>query len=397
MRVFLFSCVVMVHTVGTINFDDDIHRQMSFLSMLMHYTRYGFVFVTLFVLCLGYVKRDLDPRTFWRTRFSTIVLPYLLWSVIYVVANAWMLSDDPIPGIGELARESALGILRGDAKYHLYFLLISMQIYLLFPLIRLLIRKTEGHHGKLLVGAGVLQMTVWCAIVFTDPQTGVLAVIDDHAWKTLPTYALFAAAGALFAFHFDRIDGWVRSHVPQIVALSAPGAAFSIGFYIYITGPDHVPYLAASALNPATLPWHIGAVAVLYLVAAAWNARRGDGTGIVSRIVDLGAHRAFGVFAVHPLVIDLLHKAGLARWLYSAFPESTLARSSLLTIAVIAVSLAVVEVLLRSPLSKPLVARPREPLNIVSRLRSRKQQDSPGTQSAQESQGTHETRDARKT
>lgn len=358
MRVSLFTCVVMVHTVGTINLEDVV-RRMSLLSMLIHFTRYGFVFVTLFVLCLAYSKRSLQPLTFWRTRFSTIVLPYVVWSAVYVVTDAWMLSPDDLPGIGELAENAGLGILRGDAKYQMYFLLISMQIYLFFPLIRMLIRKTVGRHGLLLAGAFVIQMGTWCAITFLHPQGGVLAVVHEHAWKTLPTYAFFAAAGALSAYHFDRVDSWFRSHIPQVLALSVIGASFSIGTYMYLTEPGNVPKVASSSVNPASLPWFLAAVAVLYLIAAAWNDHRGDGTGVIGRIVDFGSHRAFGVFAVHPLVIDLLHKAGFARWLFSAFPESTTTRSLILVLAVIAVSLVFVEVLLRSPIAKVTVARSR--------------------------------------
>lgn len=367
MRVSLFTCVVIVHSVGTINLDDVV-REMSGMSMLFHFTRYGFVFVTLFVLCVAYRKRQVRPVSFWRYRFSTIVLPYVLWSAIYVLSDAWLLSPDGIPGIGELAHNAGLGILRGDAKYHLYFLLISMQIYLLFPLIRSLIRKTMGHHGLLLAGAGVLQMSTWCAIAFTDPQSPVLAVVHEHAWKTLPTYAFFAAAGALCAYHFDRVDGWFRSHVPLVLALCAIGATISIGAYTAVTDPGHVPDIAASPVNPATLPWHVAAIAVLYLIGTAWNDRRGDGTGWVGRAVDFGSLRAFGVFAAHPLVIDLVHKAGLGTWLFSAFPESSIVRSTILFVAVLAGSLVLVETLLRTPLSKQLMARPRVNLGVPRRL-----------------------------
>ena len=50
------------------------------------------------------------------------------------------------------------------ARYHLYFLLVSMQIYLLFPLIRWVLRKTEGYHRWLLAAAVAYQFWLTCAL-----------------------------------------------------------------------------------------------------------------------------------------------------------------------------------------------------------------------------------------
>ena len=40
------------------------------------------------------------------------------------------------------------------SRYHMYFLLVSMQIYLLFPLIRWTAKKTEGYHWWLCAASG---------------------------------------------------------------------------------------------------------------------------------------------------------------------------------------------------------------------------------------------------
>ena len=41
-----------------------------------------------------------------------------------------------------------VALVTGTASYHLYFLLVSMQLYLVFPLLRRLLRATAGRHRE---------------------------------------------------------------------------------------------------------------------------------------------------------------------------------------------------------------------------------------------------------
>src|SRR5699024_1513494 len=97
--------------------------------------------------------------------------------------------------------------------------------------------------------------------------------------------------------------------------------------------------------------------ALFFIVGQAWDDRRGDGTGLFARIVEFGAVRAFGIFAVHPLVIDLIHQTDFVDWLYRTYPDTTLQRSILLVLATLVGSLCLVELILHTPLARILVAR----------------------------------------
>ncbi len=61
----------------------------------------------------------------------------------------------------------------GTAWYHLYFLLVSMQIYLVFPLILWLVRKTAGHHGVLLAISAVIQLALTSWLMYGGAHVGV--------------------------------------------------------------------------------------------------------------------------------------------------------------------------------------------------------------------------------
>src|SRR5699024_128736 len=73
---------------------------------------------------------------------------------------------------------------------------------------------------------------------------------------------------------------------------------------------------------------------------------------------------AFGIFAVHPLVLDLIHHTNFVDWLYATFPDATAPRSILLGTVTLIGTLSAVELILHTPLSRVLVAR-----NLVRPLR----------------------------
>nr|WP_280435844.1 acyltransferase [Nocardia carnea] len=355
-RVALFTLVVASHTHGT---TPDVAGGTGVMATVGHTTRYGFVAITVFVLFLGYSDRTVSPVAFWRRRFGQIVLPYLAWSVLYTVFLVWWDDAAPTPGAGELARDSVSSILTGDGWYHLYFLLISMQIYLLFPALQWLIARTAGHHLELLAVAVTIQLAMF--VLFDWP--GGPAVLGwgtyHHLWKTLPMYALFAVMGALLAVHFERVDAWIRAHLPVVVTAAALGCAYGIIGHLRDVDAGIHPARNSSPWNPQFLPLFVGALVLLYLVGMLWNDHRGAGTGVVGRVVGYGALRAFGVFAVHPMMIDIVYRVLPVDWLLAPVPHL---RSTVLTVIVLAASLAVVEIALRTPLSSVLVARPRQPL-----------------------------------
>lgn len=351
-RVWLFTLVLMVHTAGSINWDQDHVRGMQLFTMLVHSARYGFVFVTGFVLFLAYYRSSITAPAFWRRRFGFVVLPYLAWSVIYVLTDFWFYAPS-MPDAGTVAGDIGQSILEGNAKYQMYFLLISMQIYLFFPVVRALLRRCEGHHGKVMAGSVALQMGIFALFTYYHPDLDWYG----HMWKTLPTYAMFLVGGALAAIHYDRFAGWVRRWRWWLVGLSIAGATFTIVMFFVTTGAYYIPQHAYAAWSVQNMPWYLGSVALFFIIAQAWDNRRGDGTGFVARMVDYGSIRAFGIFAVHPLVIDLIHQTDFVDWLYSTFPDATFPRSALLIIVTLIGSLSLVELILHTPLSRVLVAR----------------------------------------
>jgi surface polysaccharide O-acyltransferase-like enzyme len=356
MRVITFACVVLIHTVGTVMSHNTV--AVGGLSYLMHYTRYAFVAITAFVLFLGYYRRDEGVLPFYRRRFGLVVLPYLLWSGVYL---SLILSTTEWRGVWGTARYVLHNIVYGASWYHLYFLLVSMQIYLLFPLMRWVVRRTEGHHGLLLAGSWVLQLGYMYLVAFVPPLPGYAGwIIWGRSWTLLPMYIGFAAIGALAAVHYERMHEWVKAHLGLLGGVAAAGlVASGVIFYVRVFDLGSSPAHAAMAMHPAQVVPALAAILGLYVLGPVWLARRRDDS-FLAKTVDAGSVRAFGIYAIHPLAIWLLGK-WFTPALFAAIPYNAV-RVPVLVVAVYLASLAMVEVLLRSPLSKQLVARDRLPV-----------------------------------
>ncbi|MGO3327320.1 acyltransferase [Gordonia sp. (in: high G+C Gram-positive bacteria)] len=363
-RVVLFAGVVVAHSVSMINTDQDVLRSAQLVGTLLHLTRYGFVAVTLFVLVLSMRGRTMSPVQFWRRRFGLIVAPYLVWTIIYTATDHLVIAGNPFPSPGRYLQDLGFAIIAGTGKYQLYFLLISMQIYLFFPAISWLIDRTINRPWSVLSAAVAIQILVFATYQWLPrPRGYAWDQVYEHAWKALPMYTLFVAIGALMAVHLDSVQAWLRAHLVPVVISCLIGTSASVAVYLWMTAPGDVPWQATTPWNPPLLLWLVSGVVLLWLVAMVWDGLRTTGHKVGARAVSYATIRAFGVFAVHPLILDLLARAGFFGELHAWFPGSAATRTTILVIIVLALSLIVVDLLLRTPAAKWLVARDRVPLS----------------------------------
>lgn len=350
-RVIAFACVVAVHLAGEVNDLNDVG--WGAVSFVMHYARYAFICVTAFVLCYGYYRSDQPARVFYRRRFGQIVLPYLIWSAIYLAIR---IAETPWRGPGGTLKVILVDTLTGDAWYHLYFLIITMQFYLVFPWFRRLLRRTEGRHGRLLAASWVVQLGYMAVVAWVPRPGGSLGQLWAKSYVLLPMYAGFVMLGALAAVHYRLMHDWVLAHIGLLWTVGIAGLAGSLAGYVFRVAVLDVPVAAARmAMHPLEALLSLAMILLLYLAGTAWLDRRD--TEPLSTVVEIASVRAFGVYASHPFVIWVLG-FWLTPAVLTAIPYA-LPRTVLLLLLTYVGALLVVEVLLRSPLSRLLVARER--------------------------------------
>jgi peptidoglycan/LPS O-acetylase OafA/YrhL len=242
----------------------------------------------------------------------------------------------------------------------MYFLLVTMQMYLVFPLVRWLLRRTEGHHLAVFVVACAYQVALTIAITHHLGGPGPIGGWLHNASPWLPSYVLYIVGGGLAAWHFERLAEFTRRHTRAAMMVMAGGLIAGVGTYcagLYIGGQS--PGVASGVFQPVviveTLAYGWGLLA-LGLRWADAGARHG-------RLAAAGADCSFGIYLAHPLVLQglliLARDTGVLPAIRHAPAAAELAVLLGIAVPVVyAASWALAFLLRRTPLSLVLTGRP---------------------------------------
>jgi peptidoglycan/LPS O-acetylase OafA/YrhL len=237
--------------------------------------------------------------------------------------------------------------------YQLYFLVVIMQFYLVFPLVLMLLRRTRGHHGVVIAAAAAAQV----AIAIGTHWQLFPALMVRYAQEDALSYLLYLVAGGVVAFHLDGVHAWVCRHTRLIVALTVAAALAAEGVYFLAQhGVTTVLGSGSDPFQPSVIPFNIGAITCGYLAAVAlvrpWRSQR------TKAVVRVGSADAYGIYLSQMLFITALTWLGWAK-LSSAVPWPLLC---LLTVGIVfACCIVLTSLLARTPLAVPLTGRQQVP------------------------------------
>jgi len=317
---------------------------------LLHVSREAFFFVSACMLTYTYtsLKRSGLPRFYWR-RFVSVGIPYLCWTVIYYL---YTFRESHYAGTHQALM--ALPDLLYLSYYHLYFLLVIMQFYLVFPLVLMGLRRFKRYHRLIIAAAAVIQVLLVIAM-----HWGWLPVYMSGLWaqKEAPTYVLYLIGGCVAAFHLDKVDAWLRRHARLVVALTALAAMLAVGVFLLAWyGVTTVLGSGTDPFQPSVIPFNLGAIACLYLVGTALVRN-----GRTRKLARIGSDNSYGIYLSQMLFISPLVWLGWARL------DGTVPWPLLCLVTIPAVYLAgfgLTTLLARTPLAVPLTGRPRVALAL---------------------------------
>ena len=320
--------------------------------LLLHVSREGFFFISACMLTYAYAELRLRDGTglrrfYWR-RIVSVVIPYLCWTVIYFF---YLLPTAHYPSL-----VSALDHLASMAETgysQLYFLIVIMQFYLVFPLVLMLLRRTRGHHGLVIAVAAAAQVTI---SIVTHWQL-LPPLMQKYAQRDALSYLLYLVGGGLVAFHLDQVHAWVVRHARLIVALTLAAALAAESIYFLAEhGVTSVLGSGNDPFQPSVIPFNIGAITCGYLASVAlvrpWRSRR------TKAAVRVGSDDAYGIYLSQMLFITALTWLGWGK-LSSTVPWPLLC---LATVGIVfACCIALTGLLARTPLAVPLTGRMQVP------------------------------------
>jgi peptidoglycan/LPS O-acetylase OafA/YrhL len=331
--------------------------------LLLHVSREGFFFISACMLTYAYVNLHLKDRAelrrFYRRRIVSVVIPYLCWTLIYFF---YLLPSSHYPSPGAALLSLATSAESGYIQ--LYFLIVIMQFYLVFPLLLALLRWSRGHHGLVIAVAAAAQVAISIASHwrFLPPQ--LLGAFEE---RDALCYVLYLVGGCVVAFHLEEVHAWVTAHARLIVALTAAAALAAEGvLFLAHSGVTTVLGSGSDPFQPSVIPFNIGAITCGYLAGVAlaqpWRSRR------TRALVRTGSDDAYGIYLSQMLFIDAMSWLGWEK-LSSVMPWPLVCLIAV--VIVFACCVALTSLLARTPLAVPLTGRARQPWSTLLPRRPR--------------------------
>ena len=236
-------------------------------------------------------------------------LPYAAWTVIYYIYTlATPTSTFPYYSlrVGEIFSASGAHYfvhLLTTGYYHLYYLLVIMEFYVLFPLLLLFVRRFAKWHVHLMLAA-VLWQVLYGVLVsshyFGFHLSGFMQT------RLIFSYPVYLVGGVITALHLDDFHAWACRYARLIVALTFTSALLG-ELFVYLARYTGVPVFLRTGsyvFSPMIVPYNVGAILCVYLLGVflvspsrSWRTRSA---------VSSGSDNSYGVYLSQMLWIPLL-------------------------------------------------------------------------------------------
>jgi peptidoglycan/LPS O-acetylase OafA/YrhL len=321
--------------------------------LLLHVSREAFFFISACMLTYAYMNLGrTDLRRFYWRRFVSVGIPYLCWTLIYFF---WGFRDTNYASVS--AALAHLGHLLVTGYYQLYFLLVIMQFYLVFPLVLALLRRTRGHHGLVIAVTALAQLGI-CIVTHWNLLPKVMVT---YAQEDSLEYPLYLIGGGVVAFHLHEVDRWVRRNAHLVMALTLLAAIFAEAvYYLAEHGVTSVLGSGSDPFQPSVIPFNVGAIACVYLIGVAlvqpWRSPR------VRAWVRSGSDNSYGIYLTQLLFITSLSDH---HWIRLTRVVSWPLVIVLTVVIVYACAVVLTSLLARTPLAVPLTGRKQVPWSTL--------------------------------
>ncbi|MGR3762957.1 acyltransferase [Rossellomorea sp. NS-SX7] len=284
LRAFACLLVVGVHVSAT-NYGMNDETWNSFTYFMNQYGRFG---TTIFAVIAGFLlfyqvkRRGFQLGRFLQSRFSKIVIPFLIWSAAYRYLLYYydkQTFGDPVDEITK--------VLTGDSFYHLYFVAIVVQFYILFPFLQKIFRTQT-----------LLLIFTFISLLISYQLYGFNPGIDGKLGEFLasksfmPIWIFYFAFGGFMAYFWEEIVGFATKRswkMLAVILLISAGAVFEYQTKGYVSN--------RRLTNLVNIPALCIAVVGIYPLLSKRN--------IVKKTLTVIGQYSMGIYLIHPMILYL--------------------------------------------------------------------------------------------
>ncbi|MNW39496.1 Acyltransferase family protein [compost metagenome] len=310
-RAFAILGVIQVHATSNAAAGQALNSSIYyFYNWWNIFSRMGttsFIFLSAFVLFYNYYDRPLNREMigrFYKKRLTFIIIPYILVSICYFTLLALQRGD--FVNNSKMYELQSLGmkLLTGTAYTHLYFIFISIQFYILFPLILWIIQKLRNRTTWQVM---IIPIGIALQLGFYFLNKYELHISNKGSYAI--SYIGYYLMGAIIAVFFDRIKGWLNSDWRDLSRQSKIWTALLWGVWIVATF-IHAQLWYSFRLGlsrPSTtlfeIVWEIQTLLVaLVLLRLSFVVYRKGSAFWIKALTRIG-ELSFGIYLFHPVVL----------------------------------------------------------------------------------------------
>ncbi|MHB1126048.1 MAG: acyltransferase [Bacillota bacterium] len=327
LRVFALIAIVLLHAWGFFlqtpltSTLGSIFQELSI--NLLRFGRMVFMFVTGLVLFYGYNGRQVKPLLFLSRRLRTLVIPYAIWTAVYLLIKYWshMVSWSSFTGFIIVWLQN---MLNGNGFYHLYYIIVAIQFYLLFTLIYGIRTSRPRLWASILLGIGFVLYVFYyylleirgAAVIsyFTGTSlAGFAQWLLHYKDRLLISYLPYYLLGALAGLNIESWQRWIERHFRIILIGLTAGLGLVVGEYFYFH--RYLGQSWASTISVFKPSIYIYSLAVI--TSGAGLAFYLERQGKLRRLITPLAANSLGIFLIHPAVLFFFHSF---LWNYQTVP-----------------------------------------------------------------------------
>lgn len=249
-----------------------------------------FLMLSAFVNALS-LSRSPDIPRYARRRLTGAVLPYVLWSGVYVAVNTVL---GHAPSLHPLHLVKLL--LTGGAEFHLYFFVLVIELYLLLPLLTPLFAR-KPPFWAVAVSAVVLQAAVYCLNRFVLLHRFQSTIL----WDILPV-----ALGLWLFSQAERRPEIFRRGLWAGVLVTAAGLAV----YTPLAVATLLPHAQINTAVYQAGQW-IFTAGMSFLIPALADALGSGRGGRLATVLAFLGSESLVIYVMHPLAIITLDRWGV--------------------------------------------------------------------------------------
>ena len=277
-------------------------------NILSRYSVPAFFFISGYGLFYSKpLEERLDYGAFLKKRLKSIGRPYLLASLFYLCYYAFLNRDMSVLDPSNIL----FSLFFGTAQYHIYFLVILIWFYLLFPLWRSLMRAMEKiglkvalpllFIAQLLLFEGNFHFWTYPQWIASSPA---LLNLCNYRLNYFPFFYLFIfMLGGVIARHYEGFKELITRQKALLTAFFAASAGCNTWLFYRWTFKWQMPYEnTVNYLQQLSLPGLVYTIASILFFSMVLQSGRYP----LKRALKSMSDRSFVIYLIHPVFIDQL-------------------------------------------------------------------------------------------